>query len=125
MPYKRLAHSSTQVGSYLFLYGGHDGTEYTSDLVLLNLGAFSILFTHTCFDRNLCHVVSLQYETRAVYGKIPAPRGYHAAVLADCRIFLIGGFNGLTLFDDVQILELAASAYLPQVTSFAIEALMP
>ncbi|KAJ3569502.1 hypothetical protein NP233_g5004 [Leucocoprinus birnbaumii] len=106
MSYKRLAHSSTQVGSYLFLYGGHDSTEYTSELVLLNL-------------------VSLQYETRTVYGKIPAPRGYHAAVLADSRLFLIGGFNGLTSFDDVQILELAASAYLPQVTSFAIEALVP
>ncbi|KXN82385.1 Host cell factor 2 [Leucoagaricus sp. SymC.cos] len=106
MPYKRLAHSSTQIGSYLFIYGGHDSTEYTSELVLLNL-------------------VSLQYETRTVYGKIPAPRGYHAAVLADSRLFLIGGFNGLTSFDDVQILELAASAYLPQVTSFSIEALVP
>lgn len=74
---------------------------------------------------HLQSLVSLQYETRTVYGKIPAPRGYHAAVLADSRLFLIGGFNGLQSFDDVHILELAASAYLPQVTSFAIEALAP
>jgi hypothetical protein len=79
------------------------------------------------FSRIYPHVtiVSLQYESRTVYGKMPAPRGYHAAVLADSRLFLIGGFNGLTSFDDVQILELAASAYLPQVTSFVIEALVP
>ncbi|KAF9441341.1 galactose oxidase [Macrolepiota fuliginosa MF-IS2] len=106
MPYKRLAHSSTQVGSYLFIFGGHDSTEYTSELVLLNL-------------------VSLQYEARTVYGKVPTPRGYHAAVVADSRLFLIGGFNGLQSFDDVHVLDLAASAYLPQVTSFAIEALVP
>ncbi|XP_006462273.1 hypothetical protein AGABI2DRAFT_186268 [Agaricus bisporus var. bisporus H97] len=106
IPYRRLAHSSTQVGSYLFIFGGHDSTEYTSELVLLNL-------------------VSLQYETRPVYGKVPSPRGYHATALADSRVLLIGGFNGHQSFDDVHILELAASAYLPQVTSFAIEALIP
>lgn len=39
--YRRLSHSSTQVGSYLFVVGGHDGTSYTSELLLYNLGAFS------------------------------------------------------------------------------------
>ena len=91
------------------------------------ISSFSILVRSRFFEHMLALIttVSLQYETRAVYGKIPAPRGYHAAILADSRLFLIGGFNGLMLFDDVQILELAASAYLPQVTSFAIEALLP
>ncbi|KAF9440652.1 hypothetical protein P691DRAFT_793100 [Macrolepiota fuliginosa MF-IS2] len=85
---------STQVGPYLFIFGGHDSTEYTSELVLLNL-------------------VSLQYEARTVYRKIPTPRGYLAAVVADSRLFLIGGFNGSQSFDDVH------------VTAFVIEALMP
>lgn len=39
--YRRLAHSSTQVGSYLFVIGGHDGTNYTSDLLLFNLGMYT------------------------------------------------------------------------------------
>lgn len=34
----RLAHSSTQVGSYLFVIGGHDGTRYSNEVLLLNLG---------------------------------------------------------------------------------------
>jgi len=33
-----------------------------------------------------------------------------------------GGFNGHEVFDDVHILDLAAAAYLPQVTSFSIDA---
>jgi hypothetical protein len=37
-PYRRLAHSSTQIGSYLFIMGGHDGSQYTNDLLLFNLG---------------------------------------------------------------------------------------
>jgi hypothetical protein len=63
--------------------------------------------------------VSLQYETRPANGKAPSPRGYHAAVLADSRLFVFGGFNGHTVFDDVYLLDLAAAAYLPQVTSFS------
>ncbi|CAG8556945.1 151_t:CDS:2, partial [Diversispora eburnea] len=29
--HRRLSHTSTQVGSYLFIVGGHDGTKYTSE----------------------------------------------------------------------------------------------
>jgi hypothetical protein len=66
--------------------------------------------------------VSLQYEPRPTLGKAPTPRGYHASLLADSRLFLFGGFNGHDVFDDVHILDLAAAAYLPQVTSFSIDA---
>jgi hypothetical protein len=34
----RLSHTSTRVGSYLFVMGGHDGKQYSSDVLLLNLG---------------------------------------------------------------------------------------
>jgi hypothetical protein len=34
----RLAHSATQVGSYVFIFGGHDGSRYSSEVLLLNLG---------------------------------------------------------------------------------------
>jgi hypothetical protein len=37
-PIARLAHTSTQVGSYLFVIGGHDGEDYTSEVKLFNLG---------------------------------------------------------------------------------------
>ncbi|KAF8645697.1 hypothetical protein AX16_007632 [Volvariella volvacea WC 439] len=100
--HRRLSHSATQVGSYLFIMGGHNGNEYSSELLLFNL-------------------VSLQYEDRTVLGKPPSPRGYHATLLADSRIFLFGGYNGSSSFEDVHILDLAAGAYLPQVTSFNIE----
>lgn len=103
---KRLSHSATIVGSYVFIFGGHNGEEYTSDVLLLNL-------------------VSLQFEPRTIYGKPFSIRGNHATVLADSRIFLIGGFNGQTALDDVHILDLASYAYLPQVTSFSIDGDVP
>ncbi|GJF00379.1 hypothetical protein PsYK624_166660 [Phanerochaete sordida] len=100
--YRRLSHTATQVGSYLFIWGGHDGTSYTSELLLFNL-------------------VSLTYEQRTVAGRPPSARGYHAALLADSRLFILGGFNGSEVYDDVHMLELAGAAYLPQVTSFEID----
>ncbi|KAK1222890.1 hypothetical protein PQX77_014312 [Marasmius sp. AFHP31] len=100
--YKRLSHTSTQVGSYLFIQGGHDGAEYVSDMKLFNL-------------------ITLQYETRPILGKSPVARGYHVSLLHDSRIFYFGGYNGTHAYDDVYIVDLAAAAYLPQVTSFTVE----
>lgn len=38
--YKRIAHSATQVGSFLFIIGGYNGDEYCSDVLPFNLSAF-------------------------------------------------------------------------------------
>lgn len=118
--YRRLSHTATQVGSYLFIWGGHDGASYTSELLLFNLGAYNspyslkgLLLTSTS--------VSLTFEDRAVAGRPPSARGYHASLLADSRVFVFGGFNGGEVFDDVHVLDLAGAAYLPQVTSFNID----
>jgi Rab9 effector protein with kelch motifs len=43
--HRRLSHSATQVGSYLFITGGHDGTNYTSELLLFNLGTCSLAYS--------------------------------------------------------------------------------
>ncbi|CAE6484383.1 unnamed protein product [Rhizoctonia solani] len=94
-------HTSTQIGSYLFILGGHNGLSFLSSLVLFNL-------------------VTLQYEVRHCAGRQFPARGYHAAVLADSRLVITGGFDGETVFEDVSILDLAALAYLPQVTRFGI-----
>ncbi|KAG8908914.1 hypothetical protein FRB99_000017 [Tulasnella sp. 403] len=99
--YRRLSHSSTQVGSYLFVMGGHDGNKYSHELLLFNL-------------------VTLQFEPRQTQGRPPSSRGYHVTTLADSRLWVFGGFDGHIVFDDVWVLDLAAAAYLPQVTSFGI-----
>ncbi|KAI8461711.1 hypothetical protein BY996DRAFT_6652901 [Phakopsora pachyrhizi] len=100
-PIARLAHTATQVGSYLFVIGGHDGEDYTSDVKLFNL-------------------VTLQWEPRTVRGELPPRIGYHTTTLHDSRLIVIGGFDGRNVFDKVWCLELASSAYLPQVTNFSI-----
>ncbi|KAF8671636.1 Galactose oxidase [Rhizoctonia solani] len=79
-------HSSTQLGSYSLILGGHNG----------------------------------QYETKQCAGRTLPARGYHSVVLADSRLVVTGGFDGEAIFDDVSILDLAALAYLPQVTRFGI-----
>ncbi|KAH9823395.1 hypothetical protein DFH28DRAFT_1118809 [Melampsora americana] len=101
VPMPRLAHTSTQVGSYLFVIGGHDGEDYTSEVKLFNL-------------------VTLQWEPRTVKGQAPPRIGYHTTTLHDSRLIVIGGFDGRQVFDQVWCLELASSAYLPQVTNFTI-----
>lgn len=119
--YRRLSHSATQVGSYLFIFGGHNGTSYSSDLLLFNLGMLSTL-SYTSLE-TLIHpsLVALNFESRPPAGRPPSARGYHAALLTDSRLFVFGGFNAQDVFDDVHLLDLAGAAYLPQVTSFKID----
>ncbi|KAI9311843.1 hypothetical protein BX666DRAFT_2021184 [Dichotomocladium elegans] len=97
----RLAHAALLIGSYIFVIGGHDGSRYSNQVLMLNL-------------------VSMTWETRTIYGDPIAARGYHAAVFHDSRIFLLGGYDSKEVFDDVHILELSACAYLPQITNFEI-----
>jgi hypothetical protein len=41
--FKRLAHTATQVGSYIFVIGGHTSSEYVSDILLYDLGILIFL----------------------------------------------------------------------------------
>ncbi|KAM0787775.1 hypothetical protein ACM66B_003830 [Microbotryomycetes sp. NB124-2] len=99
--YPRLSHSTTTVGSNLLVFGGHDGVTFSNKVLMFNL-------------------VTLQWEHRQTAGVPPSPRGYHATVLHDSRILVFGGFNGQQVFDEIWTLELAGSAYLPQVTNFQV-----
>lgn len=100
--HNRLSHTATQVGSYLFVIGGHNGQTYAQDVLLFNL-------------------VTLAWEQKIPKGVPPPGRGYHVAVLHDGRIFISGGYNGVSVFDDLWALDLGAGAYLPQVTTFEVD----
>jgi len=56
-----------------------------------------------------------------VLGRPPSARGYHATIVFDSRMFFFGGYDGSQAYDEVYILDLATSAYLPQVTSFEVD----
>lgn len=63
----------------------------------------------------------MSWEARKIYGAPPNPRGYHTTILYDSRLYIIGGYDGKNVFDDVYMLELSACAYLPQITNFEID----
>ena len=54
---------------------------------------------------------------------VPFAFAFSSVSLVSVRVFVFvfGGFNGNEVFDDVHLLDLAAAAYLPQVTSFKID----
>lgn len=57
----------------------------------------------------------MRWESRVVTGTAPSARVSHSAVLKDSRIFLFGGNEGNAIQNDMHILDLSTSAYLPQV----------
>jgi hypothetical protein len=111
--FNRLSHTATPVGSYLVIFGGHNGQTYSQDVLFLNLGKSNFFVN----NKVLMLRVTLQWESKTPKGVLPAGRGYHIAILHDARILIFGGYNGVTIFNDLWTLELSAAAYLPQVVS--------
>lgn len=67
------------------------------------------------------HLVTMSWESRKIYGGAPSPRGYHTAILHDSRLYILGGYDGKNVFEDIYLLELSSSAYLSQITNFDID----
>jgi len=94
----RFGHTSSVVGDWLFIHGGCDGDNYCGNLQTLNLE-------------------KMVWEKPLLTGEEPSPRAYHTMTPHDCRVFIIGGFDGATAFNDVHILELGPYAYLAALTT--------
>jgi Kelch motif/Galactose oxidase, central domain len=89
----RFGHSLSVVGSWLFMFGGHNGAEYTNDLAILNLE-------------------DLRWKDVTVSGASPAPRAFHQAAYHDSRLFISGGQDDQQQFNDLHILDLGTYAWL-------------
>jgi hypothetical protein len=64
---------------------------------------------------------TLSWETKIIAGKLPVGRGYHTTLLDDYRLIVFAGYNGVGHFDDLWSLDLAANAFLPQISGFKID----
>jgi len=80
----------------VFVFGGFNASEYVDTLRILNLR-------------------SLEWFEPKVAGKSPSPRGYHASVFVDHRLWVIGGYDGNTCFPDVHVLELGTFVSLEKI----------
>lgn len=117
-----LSHTTTQIGFYLFIIGGHNTVKYTNDVRLLNLSKpfHNLLNTHhplTIYSLT----VTMKYEIKPVAGRSPGSRGYHGAIHFDNRIFILGGYDGVNAYSDVWMLDLASQSYLNLVSDFNME----
>lgn len=134
---KLLAHTATQIGSYLFIVGGHDTKKYTDEARLFNLSehhsplapspptypltfGFPYYFSTPSFSLVSVLSATLLYENKPVAGVRPKPRAYHGTLFFDSRLFVFGGYDGTKEFSDVWYVDLAAQAYLAQVTKFPV-----
>lgn len=78
--HNRLSHTSTQVGSYLFVIGGHNGQAYAQDVLLFNLGKIllqCLYYTHHrvrgAYAILTVSAVTLQWEVKLPRGIFPRP----------------------------------------------------
>lgn len=92
-PIERAYHTTTRVGSGLFIFGGSTAKK---------AGESGLLSDLTIFD-----LVRMAWEYRDVRGKSPKARFMHAAELSEGRFFLYGGSDGLKSLGDVNVLDIS------------------
>ncbi|EOD15544.1 hypothetical protein EMIHUDRAFT_245735 [Emiliania huxleyi CCMP1516] len=98
-PTPRAYHSTTRVGSALFVFGGQT-YMHTSG------GAESVLGDLPIFD-----LVRMAWETRDSRGNPPRPRYWHTATLVGGSIVIAGGYTGTRSLSDVHLLDTEAMAW--------------
>jgi len=90
-PVPRAYHTTTRVGSGLFIFGGSTAKK---------AGESGLLGDLVIFD-----LVRMAWETRDVRGTKPKARFMHSAELSEGRLYVFGGSDGTKSLSDVSVLD--------------------
>lgn len=91
-PPGRAYHTTTRVGTALFVFGGQCSRGGDTSTGLLS-------------DMPVFDLVRMCWETRDVRGTQPRARYWHTAELIEGKLFIIGGFDGTKSLKDVHVLD--------------------
>ncbi|PHJ17373.1 kelch repeat protein [Cystoisospora suis] len=100
-PKARNNHATATVGDKIFIHGGHDGTQWLSDLHIL--------------DTTPAHAgkyTGLVWTSPQFTGWKPCPRACHSLTRVNEKLYLYGGFDGHECFQDLDILDLETMAWI-------------
>ena len=102
-PTPRAYHTSTRVGSGLYVFGGQCAKKAGESGLLGDLVIFNL--------------VSMAWESKDVRGKKPRSRYMHSAELCEGKLFVYGGSDGVKSLADVNVLDITTSLWSqPQVS---------
>lgn len=106
-PSARCAHTTTAVGSKLYVYGGWNGTKMLGDLKVINMDDGKYVFVVVLLWLTRTRDPELPAWNQPVQGGIikeaPAPRAGHTATLVGNNIWFFGGGDGGNYLNDVYI----------------------
>eukprot|EP01040_Poterioochromonas_malhamensis_P019773 gene19773-23442_t len=101
VPAPRGGHSSTLVGSQMFVFGGYGGSGYArrdfNDVCALDLDTW-------------------EWRPVECTGNAPEPRSGHQAVAVNENIYVIGGWNSMLQFDNMYILDTTTNVWVKPET---------
>jgi leucine-zipper-like transcriptional regulator 1 len=92
-PTPRNNHATFVVGSKLFVHGGHDGSDWLSDMYVLEVGTDAESSTW-------------RWTRPSLSGSAPSARACHCIVVHGRKAFCFGGYDGARCFNDMDELDL-------------------
>jgi len=87
-----LAQACTVLGNYIVAFGGHTSTAFSNDCKLFDIRVNKWL-------------------SPSISGAKPTMRGYHTLSLCDHRLWSIGGYDSVSSFNDVNVLDIGYHSF--------------
>lgn len=104
------AHSSTMVDNDVWCFGGCDiQGKCSRELWKLDCGAFRAREGRIGL---MCDAETFTWSKPKAVGDLPPPTRAHTAIVVDRRLFIIGGGDGPTYFNETYYLDTSASSLL-------------
>lgn len=105
-PVERAYHTTTRVGTHLYIFGGSTAKKAGESGLLGDLCLFDL--------------VRMAWESRDVRGRKPRSRFMHSAELSEGKLFIFGGSDGNQSLSDVSVLDVATQLWSQPQTSGAV-----
>lgn len=105
-PTPRAYHTTTRVGSGLYIFGGSTAKKAGESGLLGDLIVFDL--------------VRMAWETKDVRGKRPRSRFMHSAELCEGKLFIFGGSDGTKSLSDIGVLDVGTMLWSAPATSGSI-----
>ncbi|BAM42165.1 uncharacterized protein TOT_040000535 [Theileria orientalis strain Shintoku] len=98
---ERNNHASSVYNNELYIFAGHDGTQWLSDMFAIDVGGLEESVSGLRFGQS----VDVNVRVVEATGKVPSKRACHSMTLVGQLFYSFGGYDGNQCFNDLEVFD--------------------
>ncbi|UKJ89645.1 hypothetical protein MACJ_002897 [Theileria orientalis] len=98
---ERNNHASSVYNNELYIFAGHDGNQWLSDMFAIDVGGLEESVSGLRFGQS----VDVNVRVVEATGKVPSKRACHSMTLVGQLFYSFGGYDGSQCFNDLEVFD--------------------